>query len=432
MSSEQRTPPNDLVAEQSVLGGMMLSTTAIGDVMDEMKAADHYVPKHECIHAAILDLAGRGEPTDAVAVGNELTRTGKMREAGGDPAYLHVLTSIVPTAANAGYYASIVSAKALHRRLIEAGTRITQMGYSSEGDAHELLGAAREELDAAETTAPSKIRYVRDILPDVIERLQTNATFVPTPWPSLNRLIGGLRPGAVYVVAARPGVGKTVIASQIAACLAEHGRVAFSSLEMSEDDLVSRLISERLNIRVGKVKDNKMTDFDWKVLAKGRAGLNAMNIAIDDRAAVTAIEVRLHAKAVAREGKLAGVVVDYLQLMSSRSKLDRHLQVSEFSRQLKIMAKDMHIPVIALSQLNRQSEARADGVPKLSDLRESGAIEQDADVVILLRRVENPGHTFENPNESIWLDVAKNRHGETGEVELAWQGEFSRAVEWGS
>ena len=297
---------------------------------------------------------------------------------------------------------------------------------------HELISSAREELDAAETTALSKVRYVRDILPDVIERLQTNATFIPTPWPSLNRLIGGLRPGAVYVVAARPGVGKTVIASQIAACLAEHGRVAFSSLEMSEDDLVSRLISERLNIRVGKVKDNRMTDYDWNVLAGGRAQLNAMSIAIDDRAAVSAVEVRAYAKAVSRQGTLSGVVVDYLQLMSSRSKLDRHLQVSEFSRQLKIMAKDMRVPVIALSQLNRQSEARADGVPRLSDLRESGAIEQDADVVILLRRVENPGHTFENPNESIWLDVAKNRHGETGEVELAWQGEFSRAVEWGA
>jgi replicative DNA helicase len=413
-----------------VLGGMMLSAAAIGDVMGEMKPADHYVPKHEIIHEAILELAGKGEPTDAIAVGDELTRTGKIREAGGDPGYLHTLTSTVPTAANAGYYAHIVANKAVLRRLIVAGTRITQMGYSSEGDVNELLGAAREQLDAAETTAPSKVRYVRDILPDVVERLQTNATFVPTPWPSLNRLIGGLRPGAVYVIAARPGVGKTVIASQLAACLADYGRVAFSSLEMSEDDLVSRLISERLNIRVGKVKDNRMTDYDWKVLADGRAQLNALNIAIDDRAAVTAVEVRAFAKAVSRQGTMAGVVVDYLQLMSSRSKLDRHLQVSEFSRQLKITAKDMHLPVIALSQLNRQSESRADGVPRLSDLRESGAIEQDADVVILLRREELDGHTFENPRESIWLDVAKNRHGETGEVELAWQGEFSRAVEW--
>jgi replicative DNA helicase len=430
VSSEQRTPPHDLLAEQSVLGGMMLSAAAIGDVMGEMKPADHYVPKHEIIHEAILELAGKGEPTDAIAVGDELTRTGKIREAGGDPGYLHTLTSTVPTAANAGYYAHIVANKAVLRRLIVAGTRITQMGYSSEGDVNELLGAAREQLDAAETTAPSKVRYVRDILPDVVERLQTNATFVPTPWPSLNRLIGGLRPGAVYVIAARPGVGKTVIASQLAACLADYGRVAFSSLEMSEDDLVSRLISERLNIRVGKVKDNRMTDYDWKVLADGRAQLNALNIAIDDRAAVTAVEVRAFAKAVSRQGTMAGVVVDYLQLMSSRSKLDRHLQVSEFSRQLKITAKDMHLPVIALSQLNRQSESRADGVPRLSDLRESGAIEQDADVVILLRREELDGHTFENPRESSWLDVAKNRHGETGEVELAWQGEFSRAVEW--
>ena len=408
----------------------MLSRSVIDDVIAEMRPTDHYLPKHERIHEAILALAGKGSPTDAITVNEELTRTGKLREAGGDPAYLHELTSIVPTAANAGFYAAVVAGKAVQRRLIEAGIRITQMGYASEGEVNELLGHAREEIDAAETTAPSKVRFVRDILPNVISRLESHETFVPTPWPSLNRLIGGLRPGAVYVVAARPGVGKTVVASQLAAGLAQHGRVAFSSLEMSEDDLVSRLISERLNISVGKVKDNHMTERDWEVLALGRAKLDALNIAIDDRASVSAVDVRAHAKAVSRGGKLAGVVVDYMQLMSSPSKVDRYLQVSEFSRQLKVMAKDFQVPVIALSQLNRKAEDRQDKRPRLADLRESGAIEQDADLVLLLRREENAGHTFENPMESLWVDVAKNRHGETGEVELYWEGRFSRAVEW--
>jgi replicative DNA helicase len=285
---------------------------------------------------------------------------------------------------------------------------------------------ARQLVDDAAGTQKSQVRFVRDIIPDVLERMNTKTTFVPTPWPTLNAAIGGLRPGAVYVVAARPGMGKTVIAAQLATCLAQTGMVAFSSLEMSEDDLVSRLISERLEIMVGKVKDNRMAPRDWDIFNSRRPELDDLNIAIDDRSNIAPGDVRSFARSVSRHGKLAGIVVDYMQLMTSRSKMDRHLQVSEFSRQLKIMAKDMHVPVIALSQLNRQSESRMDGIPKLSDLRESGSIEQDADVVILLRR------EGEYPSEELILDVAKNRHGETGIVQLAWQGEFSRAVEWNS
>jgi replicative DNA helicase len=321
-------------------------------------------------------------------------------------------------------YAEIVANHGMHRRMQAVADGIR--GFNPDMPVDAMLERAQLLLDGAAGESTSKVRMVKDILPNVIKRLQDKATFIPSPWPTLNAAIGGLRPGAVYVVAARPGMGKTVVAAQLAATLAEHGKVAFSSLEMSDEELVSRLIAERLQIHVGKLKDNRLSERDWNNIADGMAKLNRLDIAIDDRSSVSAVEVRVHAKAVAREGKLAGVVVDYMQLMTSKSKMDRHLQVSEFSRQLKIMAKDLQVPVIALSQLNRNSESRAEGIPKLSELRESGSIEQDADVVILLRR------EGEFPQEHLIMDVAKNRHGQTGEVDLAWQGEFSRAVEWDS
>lgn len=428
--STERVVPHDASAEKAVLGAAMISAQAAAEVVGLLTPKDFYLPQNECIFTVIADLLEAGKPADVVAVADEVSRRGSefLHRAGG-VAYPHALVADVFTAANAGYYAGIVVEKAVRRRLIEAGIRITQMGFSTEGTLEGLVEQARSEIDVT-VQEPQSTRLVADILPDVFARLRSKETFVPTPWPTLNAAIGGLRPGAVYVVAARPGVGKTVIASQLAAALAEWGFVAFSSLEMSEDELVSRLIADRLSIRVGKVKDNRLTDYDWQRLESGRADLEALRIAIDDRAAVSGVDVRSHVRAVSRLGRLAGVVVDYMQLMSSRNNLERHLQVSEFSRQLKIIAKDFHVPVVALSQLNRQSEQRADQKPRLSDLRESGAIEQDADVVILLRREEMPNHSPANPSETLWLDVAKNRHGETGEVPLWWRGEFSRAEEW--
>lgn len=319
-------------------------------------------------------------------------------------------------------YADIVATNGMRRRLAAVGSGLTDLAAGL--SISEMTEKARQMVDDAVGHQKSKVRFVRDILPDVIERLQAKDVFVPSPWPTLNAAIGGLRPGAVYVIAARPGVGKTVIAGQIATELANHGNVAFASLEMTGEELVARLMSERLKINVGKIKDARMNDLDWRSLDEGRALLEGLNIAIDDRSGIAPGDIRNYARTVSRHGKLSGVVVDYLQLMTINNKQDRQAQVAEFSRQLKIMAKDLQVPVIALSQLNRQSETRSDGIPRLSDLRESGAIEQDADVVILLRK------EGEAMNESIILDVAKNRHGETGEVELAWQGMFSRAVEW--
>lgn len=320
-------------------------------------------------------------------------------------------------------HVELVASDALRRRLGSVAARLNNLDVSL--TPAEMADNARKMVDEAIGAEKSRIKFVRDFVPSVIERIESDDLFVPTPWKSLDYAIGGFRPGAVYVVAARPGVGKTVVAAQIAVKLAEQGLVPFASLEMSGDELVTRFISERLQISVAHLKDARMTDRDWELLAKGRSKVDGLQIAIDDRSGVGVHDIRAFVRSVAREGKLSGIVVDYMQLMVSKDKVERHNQVSEFSRQLKIMAKEFNVPVVALSQLNRNLESRSDSVPRLSDLRESGAIEQDADVVMLLRR------EGDQPNELLVVDVAKNRHGQVGEVELAWDGSFSRALDLG-
>jgi replicative DNA helicase len=410
------TPTDTLrEAELAVLGAVFATN---GKCIDDftLTGEDFSEPRHGDLYDLMVKTHRQGVPVD------QLT----MSEANpGEAAFLWSLTDHVPAVSSAPFYAQIVQKHGMRRRLSRVGAAIAGLGTDLSID--DMVEAARGIVDnAVGGFGGAKVKFVRDILPDVIERLTQKASFVPSPWKTLNAAIGGFRPGAVYVVAARPGVGKTVVAAQIAANLAEHGNVAFASLEMTSEELVSRLISERLQIGVGKIKDSRMTDLDWQVFQEGRARLEALNIAIDDRSGVSVGDVRGFVRSVARTGTLSGVVVDYMQLMVAKQKMDRHLQVADFSRQLKIMAKEMQVPVVALSQLNRNSEATSLAVPKLSDLRESGAIEQDADVVMLLRR------EGEFPNERLIIDVAKNRHGETGEVDLAWEGMFSRAVEWGS
>lgn len=318
-------------------------------------------------------------------------------------------------------YSALVAEQSLRRRLSAAGHGLASLDPAL--SAGELVEQARALVDNAVGVSASKVRFVADVLPDLERKLSEKKMFVPTPWRDLSNAIGGFRPGAVYVVAARPGVGKTVVAAQIATHLSKHGLVSFSSLEMTETELVSRLVAERLDISVGHLNDAKLTDIEQQVFADQRDAVASLKIAIDDRSGISSGDIRQFVRTVSRHGKLAGVVVDYLQLLSSKSKMERHNQVAEFSRQLKIIAGDFNVPVIALSQLNRNVEGRSEAIPRLSDLRESGAIEQDADVVLLLRREGI------YPNEELIMDIAKNRHGETGEVRLIWDGRHSRAVD---
>lgn len=401
-------------AERAVLGTVLATS---GDVLDDLdlNGDDFYDPRRAELFEAMKAMRAERVPVEAFT----------LSESRPDQAAdLFALTDAAVPASSVPFYADVVKRDGLRRRLAAVGAKLATIEPGA--DSATVADDARRMVDEAIGSTGQKVRFVADILPDVEERMRAKTVFVPSPWPTLNAAIGGFRPGAVYVVAARPGMGKTVIGAQIAAQLAEGGVVAFSSLEMTADELVARFVSERLSINVGRIKDSRMTDRDWAVFEQGRDRLEALRIAVDDRSGIAVSDVRGFARSAARSGKLAGVVVDYMQLMTSRQRQDRHLQVAEFSRQLKIMAKDFQVPVIALSQLNRNSEQSALAVPKLSDLRESGAIEQDADVVMLLRR------EGDFPHESLIIDVAKNRHGETGEVPLHWDGQHSRAVEWTS
>jgi replicative DNA helicase len=399
-------------AERAVLGTVLRTS---GKVLDELDLTgdDFYDPKRGDLFDAMKAMFNQRIPVEAFTLSETHPN---------EAAFLFSLTDHAVSVGSVPFYADIVKRDGLRRRLSAVGA---QLGAFEPGaDSATVAEEARRLVDEAIGQTGQKVRFVADVLPDVISRMEAKNVFVPSPWPTLNAAIGGFRPGAVYVVAARPGMGKTVVAAQIAAQLAGDGNVAFASLEMTADELVARFVAERLSINVGHIKDARMNDHDWQTFNNGRERIESLKIAIDDRSGVAASDVRMFARSVARNGKLAGVVVDYMQLMTSRAKMDRHLQVAEFSRQLKIMAKDFQVPVIALSQLNRNSEATALAVPKLSDLRESGSIEQDADVVMLLRR------DGEYPSESLIIDVAKNRHGETGEVDLHWDGQHSRVIEW--
>jgi replicative DNA helicase len=408
----------DEVAEQSVVGSIMLSKDAIWAALEVLQPGDFYYPKHEFIVRAAATLAQREEPTDTIAVVHELERTGMLSKAGGD-AYLFQLTTIVGTPANVGYYAEIVRQKAIRRRLHDAGVAIQQMGSASEGEPMELVDAAQQRLELVGKNARVQVHAVGETLSSVIDGLAEKPKFVSTGFESLDRIVGGLAAGNLVVIGARPGEGKTIFGMNLATSLARQGLVVYVSLEMSEDELQLRLLSQFGEIHMRSLRNHSLNDEQWKRVAIARQKMQGAPIFIDD-ASTTLAELRAFVRTVSRRGNLAGVVVDYLQLMEGATdKQSRQEFVSQVSRSLKKLAKQLGVPVIALSQLNRSPEGRKSRVPILSDLRESGAIEQDADVVLLLSYDPN------RPRD-LTVSVAKNRHGERKDVTLEWQGEYAR------
>lgn len=423
MGEEQEVAPQfDRFAEQSVLGAMMLDVRAVWEVIDLLAPTDFHEPRHEVIARAVVGLAHQNKPTEAGSLVEELTRQGELARVGG-AAYVWELMGIPTTWSNAGYYAEIVLQTSLRRRLLLAGEAITGLGKSAAGDVFEHVETARGLVDQVTRSAKVDVRPVGDTFMAMLDSLSQPPQFVETPWRDLNEFIGGLRPGKLYVVGARPASGKSIIGLQLAVQLAHEGNVAFSSLEMSEEDLQKRLLSMFGDIHMSALMNQALTPEDWERVARVKGRVMGAPIFIDDRSSVGVTQIKAFARSTARKGKLAGVVVDYLQLMSGRDgDKARHEVVGEFSRQLKILARELEVPVIALSQLNRAPEKRVGGKPTLADLRESGSIEQDADAVLLLNREEHDAkrrHLLE-------VIVAKNRHGKTGTLELLWQGEYAR------
>lgn len=435
-----RTPPQDLGAEQSVLGGMLLSKDAIADVVESLRTVDFYKPAHSLIFDAILDLYSRGEPADPITVGAELDRAGSLARVGGS-VYLHTLVSMVPTAANASYYAQIVAEKAILRRLVDAGTRIVRLGYGGgdgspgSGEVDEIVDRAEREIyEVTERRTSEDYVVLEDLLQPAMDEIDEiasrggTASGVPTGFTALDEVTNGLHPGQMIIVAARPGIGKSTLALDWArsAAVKHHMASVIFSLEMSRSEITMRLLSAEAEIKLGAMRAGRMGDAEWQKIVRRMGEISDAPLYIDDSPNMTMMEIRAKARRLKQRHDLKLIVVDYLQLMSSPKRVEsRQQEVSEISRQMKLLAKELEVPVVAISQLNRGPEQRNDKRPMLSDLRESGSLEQDADMVILVHRPD--AWEAEDPRAGeADLIIAKHRNGPTTTVTVAHQLHYSR------
>ena len=431
---EGRMLPNDNLSEQSTLGGMLLSQEAIAEVFEYVKGDDFYAPKHETIFNAIMALYSKGEPTDVITVTDELTKNAELVRAGGAD-YLHQLTSIVPTAANAPYYAKIVQEKATLRRLVEVGTRIAQMGYANEGDIEDLVNKAQEDVYAVTRSGVGE-DYVPlfDSIDAAVKEMEIaqnrggEMVGVPTGFSELDEMTHGLHGGQLVILAARPAVGKSTLALDFArnAAITHKKPVIFFSLEMGRAEIAMRLLSAESRIYLQNMRKGALSDNDWQRIAGVRGEINSAPLYIDDSPNLTLIEIRAKCRRLAQRVGLEMIVIDYIQLMTSGKKVEsRQQEVSEFSRALKLLAKELNVPVVAISQLNRNSEKSENKKPEISQLRESGSLEQDADVVILLHR-ESMGEREHPRAGEADLILAKQRNGPTGNIIVNFLGQFSK------
>lgn len=420
-------PPHDLMAEQAVLGSVLLSAEARTRVAEVMGESDLYRPIHQAIYRSVDALQREGQAVDIVTVAADLERRGELERIG-TGLYLVELQQSVPTAVNASYYAEIVAAKAVQRRLIEAGTRIVQMGYTAAetGDVPELVSRAKSEMESvASANRTGDVVELVDLLPDMLDELAGEVDpGYPTGFPDLDEVLGGgLHPGTLTVIGARPGVGKSILCLQIAAKIAADGRGALMfSLEMSRSELMGRFLSSEAAVELSNIHGHKLSTDDWRRLDEAAQRAKAWPLAVADipRIGLAGISARSRERAATPRG-LVVVVVDYLQLVApADSRAPREQQVAGLSRGLKLLARELGVAVVAAAQLNRGSEQRADRKPGLTDLRESGGIEADADTVLLLH--DNPETTGE-----IEVIVSKNRHGPRTSVRLMWAPHYARA-----
>ena len=442
--SYDRALPYNLLAEQSVLGGMLLSKDAVAEVIEKgIRAADFYKPTHSAIFTAILALYNADEPTDPVSVATYLLGrdSSQLERIGGVP-YLHTLTSTVPTAANAAYYAGDVLEKAVARRLIEAGTRIVQIGYGQGAGAGQssdqrvdLAQAAIHELTVSH--ARSNVTFIRDLIDPAMDAIDKAArgikqNVLPTGYRDLDRLLGGgLHPGNLIIIAGRPSMGKTLASMDVARHVAirESKQVLYVSLEMTKAELTDRVLCAEASIPGHILKDGKLSDEDWTRIARASGPISDAPLAIDDTPGQTIMHIKSTARRHQQKHGLSIVIVDYLQWVASIGKPEsRQIEVAGIARGLKELAKELNIPVIALCQLNRGNEHRQDKRPMLSDLRESGEIEQSADVAILLHRDDY--YDKESPRSGeVDFIVAKNRQGATDTITMAAQLHYSRFMD---
>ena len=433
VASFDRLPPQNLEAEQSVLGAMMLSKDAMADVIETVRADDFYKPAHETIFDVTVKLYNSGNPVDALTVSAELQRDGSISRIGGAE-YLHTLIAMVPSAASAGYYARLVREQSILRKLVEAGTRIASMGYEADGSqVDDIVDSAQSEIFAVTERRNSEDYLpIGDVMERTIDEIEASSARdgsmlgIPTGFRELDELTGGFQKGQMVVIAARPAIGKSTLGLDIcrAAAIGAGKASVIFSLEMSREEITKRLLSAESNVKLSKLTKGPMGPNDWERLAQTAATISKAPLFIDDSPNMSLMEIRAKCRRLKQQHDLQLVVIDYLQLMSSGRKVEsRQQEVSEFSRALKLLAKEIEVPVIAISQLNRGAEQRGDKKPMLSDMRESGSIEQDADIVILLHR-EDAYDRDNRPGEADFI-IAKHRSGPTDVIAVAFRKDFA-------
>lgn len=431
-----RQPPHDREAEQGVLGAMLMSPNTVMEVIEELDPEDFYYPAHSLIYEAMLDLYANGEQIDPVIVSGRLDRYNNLERTGG-AVYLHTLISSVPTAANALYYAELVAEKAVLRKLVDAGTRVVQLGFAGTEDAEvtDVIDRAQQEVFAVSQKRKTEdYRALSDLIKPTVdelaalERVGGLESGVPTGFIDLDKVTNGLHPGQMIIVAARPGVGKSTLAMDfMRSCSIENGKTSvIFSLEMSASEIVMRLLSAEAEIQLTDMRSGRMDERAWEKLTDKLNTVQNAPIFIDDSPNLTMMEIRSKARKLKQQHGLDLLVLDYLQLMSSGKRVEsRQQEVSEFSRQLKLLAKELEVPVVAISQLNRGPEARTDKTPQLADLRESGSLEQDADMVMLLYRPDSQDREDSRAGEADII-LAKHRGGPIDTVTVAHRLRFSR------
>ncbi len=441
-AADNRLPPQDMEAEMSVLGGVLLENEALNKVLELLTAEDFYRESHGKIFAAMTELSEHGEPLDLVTVRSALEKRGELDAVGGMD-YLAMLVDFVPTAANIVYYSRLVKEKSLQRRLIRVATEIAQRGYEG-GDVEVTLDWAEKLIfEISNQRNRSSWQAVKELIPPVLKKIevlsvrQESVTGVPTGFKDLDRLTAGFQPSDLIIIAGRPSMGKTAFALNIVeyAALEHNIPTVIFSLEMGQNQLVMRMLCSLARVDANRMRTGQLGEKDYQPILRAAGRLDTAPIYIDETAAISALELRSKARRLKADKGIGLVVVDYLQLMQGRNNEEsRQQEISDISRSLKALAKELQIPVVALSQLNRSLESRNDKRPMLSDLRESGAIEQDADVIMFVYRdavycedcrdhnkVCTKGH--ENDAEII---VGKQRNGPIGTVHLTFLGSYTR------
>lgn len=436
-----RIPPHNQEAEQSVLGAIFLEPQALITASETLLTEDFYQAAHRLIFDAMLRLSDYGKAVDILTVTEELSSKNELEDVGG-VSYMTEIANAVPTAANIAYYAEIVGQKALLRRLIHTATKIVEDSFTREDEVADLLSEAEKKImEVASRSNSSDFKHVKDVLVETyenVEKLQNrkgDITGIPTGFRDLDRLTAGFQRGDLIIVAARPSVGKTAFALNVAQAVGTQTteNVAIFSLEMGAEQLVMRMLCAEGNIDAQVLRTGALTNEDWRKLTMAMGSLSRAGIYIDDAAGIRVNEIRAKCRRLKQESGLGMILIDYLQLIqgSGSSAGNRQQEVSEISRSLKALARELEVPVIALSQLSRGVEQRQDKRPMMSDLRESGSIEQDADIVAFLYREDYYDKETEDAN-TIEIIVAKQRNGPTDTVKLAFKKEFNKfvSVDW--